>query len=43
MVINISIHDWVKNYSCHNAFNKKNINAFDVLTFMQMHTDENKF
>ena len=43
MVINISIHDSVENYSCHNVFNKNNINTFDVLTFTQMHTDENKF
>ena len=43
MVINISIHDSVKNYSCHNAFNEKNINTFDVVTFIQMRTDENKF
>ena len=34
MVTNISIHDSVTNYSCH----KKNINAFDILTFMQMRT-----
>ena len=32
MVINISIHDSVKNYSCHN-----------VLTFIQMCKNENKF
>ena len=44
MVINISINktfninDSVKNYSCYNVFNKKNINTFDILTFMQMHT-----
>ena len=43
MVINISIHDSIENYSCHNVFNKNNINTFDVLTFTQMHTDENKF
>ena len=33
----------LKNYLCHNVFNKKNINTFDVLTFIQVHTDENKF
>ena len=27
----------LKNYSCHNIFNKK-INVFDVLPFMQMRT-----
>ena len=42
MVINITIHDLVKNYSCRNVFNKKNINTFDVLTFIQMRTDEIK-
>ena len=29
----------LKDYSCH----KNNINTFDVLTFMQMRTDENTF
>ena len=29
---------WLKNYSCHNVFDKKNINTFDVLRFIQMHT-----
>ena len=33
----------LKNYLCHNVFNKKNINTFDVLAFIQVHTDENKF
>ena len=28
----------LKNYLCHNVFNKKNINTFDVLTFIQMRT-----
>ena len=29
----------LKNYSCHhNVFNKKNINTFDALTFIQMCT-----
>ena len=28
----------LKSYSCDNVFNKKNINTFDVLTFMQMRT-----
>ena len=43
MVINIDINDSVKNYSSHNVFNKKNTNTFDVLTFIQMRTNENKF
>ena len=43
MVISIDINDSVKNYSCRNVFNKKNTNTFDVLTFIQMRTDENKF
>ena len=29
---------WLNNYLCHNVFNKKNINTFDVLTFIQMRT-----
>ena len=29
---------WLKHYSCHNVFNKKNINTFDVLTFIQLRT-----
>ena len=53
-VINISIHDFVVIllcgiillfmiwYSCDNVFNKKNINTFDVLTFIQICTDKNK-
>ena len=36
MAINISIDDSVKNYSCHNVFNEKNVNTFDVLTFIQI-------
>ena len=43
MAINITIDDSVKNYSCHNVFNEKNISTFDVLTFIQMRADENKF
>ena len=53
MVINIginkifSIHDSVQKYPCHNALNKQTnkqkINNFDVLIFIQMRTDENKF
>ena len=39
----LSIHDWVKNYSCENVFNEKIINTFDVLACMQMRPDENKF
>ena len=30
---------WLKNYSGHNVFNKKNIDTFDVLTFIQEDTD----
>ena len=36
---NITIHDLV---SCHNVFNKKNINTYNVLTFIQVRTDKNK-
>ena len=43
MAINISIDDSVKNYSCHNVFNEKNVNTFDVLTSIQMRAYENKF
>ena len=28
----------LKNYSCHNVFNKKKINTFEVLTFIKMRT-----
>ena len=28
----------LKNYSCCNVFNKKNINTFDDLVFIQMRT-----
>ena len=28
----------LKNYSCHNVFNNKKINTFDVLTFNEMRT-----
>ena len=35
MVINISIHDLVNKF--HNVF-KKNMDTFDVLTFIQMRT-----
>ena len=42
MVINISIHNFVKNYSCHNVYQQKEYQYFDVLTFIQMRTDENK-
>ena len=38
-----SIHDSLKNYSCYNAFNRENINTFNVLTFIQVRTDNNKF
>ena len=39
----VSIYNSVKNYSCHSVSNKKNINTFDVITFIQMRTEENKF
>ena len=39
----VSIHNSVKNYSCHSVSNKKNINTFDVTTFIQMCTEKNKF
>ena len=48
IVINIAIkktfgiHDSLKNYSCYNAFNRENINTFNVLTFIQVRTDKNK-
>ena len=29
----------LKNYSWHSVFNEKDINTFDVLTFMRMRTD----
>ena len=35
---NFVIMIWLKNYLCHNVFDKKNINTFDVLRFIQMHT-----
>ena len=35
---NFVIMVWLKNYSCHNVFDKKNINTSDVLRFIQMHT-----
>ena len=49
---NISIRDFVVillcgiillfmiSYSCHNVFNKKNINTFDVLTYIEVRTDK---
>ena len=43
MVINISIHDSVKKSFMSQCFQQKNINIFDVLTFIQVRTDENKF
>ena len=42
MAINISTHESVKSYSYLNVFNEKNINTFDILTFKQIRTDENK-
>ena len=29
-------------YLCHNVFSQKNINTFDILTFIQVGTDKNK-
>ena len=48
-VINIAInktffiHNSVKNYSCYNVFNQKDINTFDVLTFILVSMNKNKF
>ena len=38
MVINISIHDSVKKLFMPQSFQQKNINTFDVLTFIQIRT-----
>ena len=49
MVINIAInktffiHNSVKNYSCYDVFNQKDINTFDVLTFIQVSMNKNTF
>ena len=49
MVINItinkafSIHDLLKNYSCYNVFNQKGMNTFNVLRFVLVCTNKNKF
>ena len=49
MAINIiinktfNIHNLLKNYPYDNVFNEKIINTLDVLTMIQMCTDENKF
>ena len=49
MVINttinktLSFHDSVKMIHVTRFLTKRNINTFDVLTFIQMRTDENKF
>ena len=37
------IHHSVKNYSCYNVFNQKDMSTFNVLTFIQVRTDKNKF
>ena len=48
MVVNITfnktlnIHDLLKNYSCYNVFNQKDMNTFIVLTFTAR-IDKNKF
>ena len=46
MTINININKTllfvIQSKIIHVTVNKKNINTFDVLTFMQMHADENK-
>ena len=38
-----SIHDSLKNCSCYNVFNQKGMNTFNVLTFIQVCTNNNKF
>ena len=38
-----SIHDSLKNYSCYNVFNQMGMNTFNVLTFIQVCTNKNKF
>ena len=38
MVINISIHDLFKKLFMSQYFQEKNINTFDVLTFIKMRT-----
>ena len=53
MVINITINktfdiyltfnDLVKHYSYYNVFNQKDMDTFNVLTFIQVRTDKNKF
>ena len=32
----------LKNYLCHNVFNQKDINTFDILTFIHVRTDKSK-
>ena len=34
---------WLKIYSSYNVFNEKDINTFDVLTFIQVSADKDKF
>ena len=49
MLINVTInktfdiHVFVKTYSCYNIFNQRDMNTFNILTFMQVRTDKNKF
>ena len=49
MVINITINKTfgiyvsIKNYSCYNVFNREDMHTFNVLTFIQVRTDKNKF
>ena len=44
-VINISIneiigiHDLLKNYSCYNVHNRKDMNTFNILIFIQVRID----
>ena len=38
-----SIHDLVKTLFMSQCFQQKNVNTFDVLIFIQVHKDENKF
>ena len=42
MVININIHDSIKNYHVTMFLIKININTFDVLIFIQMRADQKR-
>ena len=41
--IHLTFNDLVKHYSCYNVFNQKDMDTFNVLTFIQVRTDKNKF